>query len=195
LLYYALRDNSADYLANIHTLDLSANYLDMSDLLIAVVKQCHKLNTLNLSNNQITDVEELMPNVPRSLEYLNLRNNNIELLEPENYEPMKCNLIQLDISFNKLSNPSIEYLITVLPVSIKYLFLGNNHIHDRNFTKEFEKFQNLIVVDVRHNGITQKTIKRLLKCKPAVIDASCNLITKRIEQSSTYVILRGNKIE
>lgn len=63
---------------------------------------CRGLKTLNLANNLLTALSELSFHGLTSLEYLNLENNPLELLDPGLLDPLRASLIRLDLKSTRV---------------------------------------------------------------------------------------------
>lgn len=131
----------------------------------------HKLTTLTISQNRITDIESCAFHDSLGLVILNLAQNNIEELKRETFEkllllkelnlddnhlrtvPNLCNnnqLTSLSLRRNKLQTIRRENFKN-LP-SLKCLLLGGNQIKSIE-TGSFEDLESLTELDISNNGL------------------------------------------
>jgi Leucine-rich repeat (LRR) protein/HPt (histidine-containing phosphotransfer) domain-containing protein len=112
------------------------------------ITQLCNLESLNLCWNRITDIPASIVNMT-SLRRLNISNNSLEIIPPELGQMTR--LKRLNLSENKLRN--IPDSIGELACLDRLILSRNNltHISD----KVFENLNNLQIVDLQHNKLTE----------------------------------------
>ena len=161
----------------ISLINLDLSYNDIYDIeCLGLKTNFNKLEVLNLSNNKISEIKALTENDKLIyLKKLYLNNNNISNVSCLS-DSKFSNLLELDLSFNKienidfielnmslnsiekidLSNNQIIKLVKINLKSIKYLNLLNNHIIDgiNDFTKTIANlYGKLILEKLKDNSI------------------------------------------
>lgn len=131
----------------------------------------HKLNTLTVSDNRITEIESCAFQDARELMTLNLAQNSLDDLKLETFErlvslrelnlddnhlrtvPNLCNnnqLTSLALRRNKLQTIRREHFMNMR--KLKCLYLGGNNIHSIE-SGSFENLESLTDLDLSNNGL------------------------------------------
>lgn len=181
----------------LYLLDLSYNLL--SYLPENTFQYTNKLKKLYLQGNRITTIQNECLKYLRSLDYLNLCCNNIEILN-FTLKHMKM-LREIDLSFNKIEHINIDE-----PISLETIDLSHNKIKHFQFAV-IDKITHLEKLDLSYNQITElsgtskkkvrhhEEIKRFIKLNfdnnnISYIDNDFFTIFKYI----SFLMLRSNKI-
>ncbi|KAJ8718096.1 hypothetical protein PYW07_006026 [Mythimna separata] len=110
------------------------------------------LRFLNLSNFNITKIDDsAFVDLP-VLARLNLSNNNIETIEPNNFRGVD-NMYSLDLSHNNLTQ--LTFNKSIWTNNLKALYLNNNKL--TNISKLFENTCRLSYLDISNNDIADLT--------------------------------------
>ncbi|XP_028043588.1 chaoptin-like [Bombyx mandarina] len=117
-----------------------------------------KLETIDLSHNRISDLEELFrfETRPYKLNKLVLANNNIEELPQDAFDELSS-LVELDLSYNRISNLKEEPFANLS--SLETLRLNNNSI--KNLNGAVNNLQNLKHLYLRGNQIQHIDVESL----------------------------------
>ena len=139
---------------NLETLNMSCNKIRQFD--ISKISKCAKLRSLNLSKNLIDDLKDNDKLLPKSLEILELYQNNIKSADPlfKNLTSEgECNIRYLDLSSNS---------ITHLPEQIKFLceltklLMNNTEIDSINYFIELKKLSVLGLIGTKITRLTKE---------------------------------------
>ncbi len=137
--------------AQIQAIRLDNNYLtDINGVFVSL----SNLLWLNLSNNHLTWFDYAM--VPRSLKWLDIHNNYIEVLGNYYQLQEELNIKTLDASHNRIT----EITDLSIPNSVELVFINNNFINRVKPSTFFDKY-NLARVDMYANEITKLEINAL----------------------------------
>ena len=133
-------------LLDIQLLDLSHNVISMisSDAFL----HTDQLEVLDLSSNSISDIPKALFNNINSLTVLNLGNNKLERFHDAAMFSESSTLLDLDLSYNDLSNISIHVLS-----GLESLNIGWNNIHQINTTL-FKQLANLTTLTMDGNPVS-----------------------------------------
>lgn len=140
--------NSLINLINVFYLSLKGNNIED----ISPLRNLKELKFLILDNNKITNFSYLEE--CNKLEILHIANNNLQSIK-NNFNSIKESLIELNISYNNLTN--IDHIS--LFINIEKLICTNNPIND---IYELRYLFNLRVVNLMNTNIT--SIKPLICC-------------------------------
>lgn len=147
----------------INTENLYLNFFGPAELsrLLLVKSPCIKLDNirrLDLSFNQLTDLDIRSLKLPESLQELNLSNNSIGVFDSESlpFEKLR-DLRSLDLSNNNIMRLDICQPREQICSSIKVLNLSGNFLSTYSQLFEGPTFSNLQEVDLSHNLISQIT--------------------------------------
>lgn len=138
-------------LKNLQYLNIVGNCL--SDIIKKnVFSPAKYLRFLDLSNFNITKIDDsAFVDLP-VLARLNLSNNHIEAIEPNNFKGVD-NMYSLDLSHNNLTHLSFNK--SILTNNLKALYLNNNKL--RNISKPFVNKCKLIYLDISNGDVSDLT--------------------------------------
>ena len=140
---------------NLISLDLSNNQI--SDITLFKYKEFSRLINLDLSNNQISDISPLFNCIMQNLKNLNLKNNiisDIKNIETASFESIEY----LELSHNKIMD--INYLEKVKIKNIREINLSYNDIKDSNIFSILV-FTKINKLDLSNNRIEKMDISKL----------------------------------
>jgi Leucine-rich repeat (LRR) protein len=123
---------------NIKELYLENCKLDNYDF----IKKCIKLQILDLSNNNLTNIDKDLFKYNTQLQYLYLNNNKLTNLNKDLFK-YNTQLQYLDLSYNKLTN--LDKDLFKYNTQLQYLYLNNNKLTnlDKDLFKYNTQLQNL----------------------------------------------------
>ena len=158
-IYVILKEFNNKYNTNIENNEIKELNLSMKNIgnkgLKDLVKiKFKELNKLELSHNEISDINVLKKVHFKELKELNLSFNqisDINILEKADFRELK----ELNLSFNQISN--INILGKVNFKELKELNLSRNHIPDINILGKVS-FNNLNKIDLSFNEISDINI-------------------------------------
>ena len=144
--------NSFSYFARLRYLFLVSNWL--IEINPEIFKKNFLISTLNLRSNMISAIRSGDFLYLSSLSSLDLSNNNISEIQNGSFK--LSFLSDLDLSFNKLTNISLE-MVTGL-AALKSLYLSDNRIA-RIWPNTIESLQLINTLDLRNNLIQSLDLK------------------------------------
>jgi Leucine-rich repeat (LRR) protein len=172
---------------NLMSIDLENNKI--TEINSEIFENLKRLKKLVLSRNRIGFLD------PRSfvglekLEVLRLKRNYLEKIVRNTFEPLK-NLLELDVSFNRLQNVENIFPIAGFP-GLKFLNLRNNKIKSFNFCTT-EKLNNLEELILTNNKLVSIS---LADCPASTVALNQNeLITLELRKTKNLYVL-GNNIK
>ncbi|KAA0186986.1 hypothetical protein HAZT_HAZT003028 [Hyalella azteca] len=108
----------------------------------------HKLKSLDLSNNNLSHINDFILHLPE-LQSLHLKNNNLDSYGLPKELAVLSKLREINLSGNQLTTvPPQLFEVS----SLKYLYLGNNNISE--VQPEIKALQNLQVLHLGSNNLT-----------------------------------------
>ena len=176
--YITLKEFNNKYYTNIEDIDLkelnlSNKNIDYEGLKDLVKIKFKELNKLNLSENEITDINILERVNYKKLKELNLSYNqisDINILEKVNFHELE----KLNLSYNQISD--INLLKKVKFPELIELNLAYNRLSNLNVLKK-ANFKALNILNLSHNQISDITIfKKVNFMDLYEFNLSCNQI-------------------
>lgn len=174
--------------SNLKQLNLSNNLIanlsasrDFSSILCK-----NNLDYLDLSNNQIALIEDEMFRHLNSLKYLNLSKNQIKYISLFAFSVDSHNLIELDLSHNMITDISLEFLLFSNLVNLKHLNLNYNRLTSLSSHYLYNLYS-LERLSIKYNSLKSFDLFYLINKNNEFlryIDLSFNLNLKFIELNS-----------
>ncbi|XP_072940773.1 uncharacterized protein [Epargyreus clarus] len=159
-------------LYNLQYLNISGNPISGA-IKSNVLSPAKFLRYLDLSNLNISRIDNMALTDLPVLARLNLSNNIIEHIEPKNFLNLN-NMFSLDLSYNKLSNLQLNGTIIE---NLNAIYLNNNEL--TNITEVLPNSTQIIYLDISNNNISEISSPALeLLVNLRVLYASHNKIVK-----------------
>ena len=180
-----IESNSFKGLSNVTTLDLKYNKIEY--IHHGALLPLTSLLVLNLSYNNIQEV----PQLPVSLQLIDLRHNDVTVIEQKSFAGLVSlqginlrfnrltllsrnafvtnrNLLLLELSYNSLTE--IDFHSFPINSPLEVLILNNNNISDITLAFAPDYFSNLKTLDLSHNILKQLAPPMLGKLFPSSIE-------------------------